>query len=97
MASSAESNRLASPDVYLAGLTVSDWSDEETADPLIADQRNLYKVEKWTKDGTAIDRLLYAGNNLDKAREIFAKAVKHRPRITVTIRQRTRVLRQWPE
>ena len=97
MASSAESNRLASPDVYLAGLTVSDWSDEETADLLYADQRNFHKVEKWTKDGTAIDRLLYAGNNLDKAREIFAKAVKHRPRITVTIRQRTRVLRQWPE
>ena len=38
-----------------------------------------------------------AGNNLDKAREIFAKAIKHRPRIILTIRQRMRVLDQWPQ
>ena len=44
----------------------------------------------------AIDRLLYARNSLDKAREIFAKTAKHRPRIQLTIRQRTRVLPQWP-
>ena len=49
-----------------------------------------------TKDGTKIDRLLYAGNNLDKARELFAEEVKRRPRIRLTIRQRTRVLEQWP-
>jgi hypothetical protein len=41
--------------------------------------------------------MLYAGNNLDKAREIFTAAVKQRPRIRLTIRQRTRVLQQWPE
>jgi hypothetical protein len=41
--------------------------------------------------------MLYAGNNLDKAKDVFAKAVKHRPRIRLTIRQRTRVLFQWPE
>jgi hypothetical protein len=39
----------------------------------------------------------YAGSNLDKTREIFAAAVKHRPRIRLTIRQRTRVLEQWPK
>ena len=44
-----------------------------------------------------VDGLLYAGNNLDKAREIFAKAIKHRPRIRLTIRQRTRVLEQCPK
>jgi hypothetical protein len=33
--------------------TVSDWSDEETRDPLYADDRNFYKVEKWTRDGMA--------------------------------------------
>jgi hypothetical protein len=27
---------------------------EETNDPLIADTRNFYKVEKWTKDGTKV-------------------------------------------
>jgi hypothetical protein len=25
--------------------------DEETNDPLVADARNFYKVEKWTRDG----------------------------------------------
>jgi hypothetical protein len=48
-------------------LTNNDWSDEETDNPLLADDRNFYKVEKWTKDGTTVDRLLYAGNNLDRA------------------------------
>ena len=76
---------------------MNDWSDEETADPLYADDRNFYKVEKWTKDGTKVDSLLYAGNNLDKAREIFTKAIKHRPRIRIMIRQKTRVLQRWPQ
>ena len=58
-----------------------DWSDEETDNPLIADERNFYKVEKWTKDGTKVDRMLFAGSNLDRAREIFAEAIKHRPRM----------------
>jgi hypothetical protein len=72
-------------------------SDEETNDPLIADHRNFYKVEKWTKDGFTVDQLLYAGSSLDKAREVFAEAIYHRPRIRLTIRQRTRVLEQWPK
>ena len=71
-------------------------SDEETNDPLIADHRNFYKVEKWTKDGSKVDHILYAGSSLDKAREVFAEAIYHRPRIRLTIRQRTRVLEQWP-
>jgi hypothetical protein len=77
-------------------MTDDDWSDEETDNPIYADERNFYKVEKWTRDDMQVDRLLYAGNNLTKARDIFAKAVKHRPRIRLTIRQRTRVLQQWP-
>jgi hypothetical protein len=76
---------------------MSDWSDEETDEPLIADNRNYYKVEKWTKDGTKVDRMLYIGSSLDKAREVFAAAIKHRPRIRPTIRQRTRVLEEWPK
>ena len=75
---------------------MSDWSDEQTDDPLYADDRNFYKVEAWSRDGMHIDALLYAGNNLDKAREIFVTTVKHRPRIKLTIRQRTRVLQHWP-
>jgi hypothetical protein len=73
-----------------------DWSSEKTDNPLYADERNFYKVEKWTLDGTKVDRLLYAGSNLGKTQEIFANAVKHRPRITLTIRQRTRMLQRWP-
>ena len=76
---------------------MSDGSDEETDEPLIADHRNFYKVEKWTKDGTKVERMLYAGSNLDKAREVFASAICNRPRIRLTIRQRTQVLEEWPK
>jgi hypothetical protein len=44
---------------------MSKWSDEETNEPLLADHRNYYKVEKWTKDGR-VERMLYAGSNLDR-------------------------------
>jgi hypothetical protein len=77
--------------------TATSKSDEETHDPLIADHRNFYKVEKWTKDGSKIDHMLYASSNLDKAREVFAEAIYHRPRIRLTIRQRTQVLEQCPK
>jgi len=77
-------------------LTAMSQSAEETNDPLIADHRNFYKVEKWTKDGSKVDRILYAGSDLDKAREVFAAAIYHRPRIRLTIRQRTHVLEQCP-
>jgi hypothetical protein len=43
---------------------VSDWSDQEAHDPFYADERNFCKVEKWTRDGTKVDSLLCAGNNL---------------------------------
>ena len=52
----------------------TDWSHEETKNALYADDRNFYKLEKCTKDGTKVDQLLYAGNNLDKARELFAES-----------------------
>ena len=75
---------------------MSGWSDEETDDPLYADRRNFYKVEKWSQDGMRVVLMLYAGNNLGKARRVFERATKHRPRIQVSIRQRGRVLDQWP-
>jgi hypothetical protein len=40
--------------------------------------------------------VLYAGNNLDKARRIFERTTKHRSRIRLTIRQRMCVLDEWP-
>jgi hypothetical protein len=73
-----------------------DWASEETDNLFYADQREFYVVEKWAKDGSRLDGLLYAGSSLDKARGIFLTAIKHRPRIRLTIRQRTRVLDEWP-
>ena len=58
---------------------MNDQSDEETDDPLRADDRNFYKVEKWTRDGTKVDSLLYAGNGLGRARSIFECAIKTPP------------------
>jgi hypothetical protein len=75
---------------------MSKWSDEEASEPLLADHRNFYKVEKWTKDGTRVERMLYAGSNLD-TRVVFATTIYHRPRIRLTIRQRSRVLEEWPK
>jgi hypothetical protein len=60
-------------------------SSEETDDPLYADRRNFYKVERWSKDDMRVVELLYAGNNLDKARHIFERAIKHRPRIRLML------------
>jgi hypothetical protein len=73
------------------------WSTEEINNPLLADDRNFCKVEKWSKDDQRVERMLWAGNSLDKAREIFDAEVKRRPRIRLTIRQRTWVLQRWPQ
>ena len=40
---------------------------EETDSPTYADDRNFYKVEKWTRDAMRVDSLFYAGNSLSKA------------------------------
>jgi hypothetical protein len=63
-----------------------DLPNEETDSPDFADQQNFYKVEKWTKDGTKVDRMLYAGNNLHKARDMW--------RIAANIAKLPELLRQ---
>jgi hypothetical protein len=52
---------------------VSDWAGEQIDNPLYVGEHSFYKVEKWTRDGSKVDSLLYAGNDLDKARGIFAQ------------------------
>jgi len=69
---------------------------EETDDPVHADRRNFYKVERWSQDGLHITDLLYAGDSLGRAREIFAAANQFRPGRPYTIRQGIRVLANWP-
>jgi hypothetical protein len=59
--------------------------DEETDEPLLANTRNYYKVEQWTK-ANWVERMLYAGSNLAKAQAIYFAEIKHRPRIKLTIR-----------
>jgi hypothetical protein len=41
--------------------------------------------------------MLHAGNSLDRARVILQAELRRRPRGRYTIRQRTRVLDQWPQ
>jgi hypothetical protein len=52
-------------------IVVDRANDEESKDPFHADDRNLYKPEKWTRGGTKVDWLLYAGNDLENARELY--------------------------
>jgi hypothetical protein len=75
--------------------SMTDGRHEQTNNADFADARNFYKVEKWSQDGGKVDRLLYAGNDLDKARQIFRDAANHRVGTRLTIRQRTRVLDEW--
>jgi len=56
----------------------------------------MSKVEKWSRDGQRIEEMLLAGNSLAKARRIFERFITKRPRSRLTIRQRTRVLQEWP-
>jgi hypothetical protein len=81
--------------VDLVGETV--FVDDETTDvSAIADVRNFYKVELWTRDDR-IERMLFAGTSLDKARSVFTDYAQHRPAARLTIRQRSHVLERWPK
>ena len=68
----------------------------EIDDLLHADSRKSFKVEKWGADEQRIEELLSAGNSLAKAQGIFARFIAKRLRSRLTIRQRTRVLQEWP-
>ena len=63
------------------------------------DERNFfYKVEKRTKNTARRSIACSMPATISKKdREIFVQAVKHRPRIRLAIRQRTRVLERWPK
>jgi hypothetical protein len=42
------------------------------------------KVENWSRNGLRVELMLYAGNNLDKARRVFERT--HRKRTTTSMR-----------
>jgi hypothetical protein len=74
-----------------------DWH-EETDDPCYADERNFYKVEECRRSDIVggDKRLLYASNNLERVRRFLRREVQRRPNVKLMIRQRTRVLQEWP-
>jgi hypothetical protein len=65
-----------------------DCSHEETDDPLNADRRNFYNVEKWSRDGQRIEELLFAGNSLAKPQRIFERFIQKRPRSRLVLQER---------
>jgi len=77
---------------------MADWAEEET-DKIYADDRNFYKLEKWTKDGSKIDSLSLRRQQSRKgahpSREGHQASTQNN--IRLTIRQRTRVLDQYPK
>jgi hypothetical protein len=52
------------------------WTDEETTNSVYADERGFFKVEEWTADDLHVARLIYAGNRIDKAHDIFDAAIR---------------------
>ena len=69
---------------------------ETTTDPNVANDRNFYKVERWSADGNHVDELIFAGNRLDAAQRHFEAVLRRRPGGRYMIRQRGRVLRRYP-
>ena len=53
------------------------WSDEQPDDPQYADQRDFYKVEKWSRDGMRIEQMLYTDSSLGKVQAILSAKVAH--------------------
>ena len=70
--------------------------EDTTTDPVVADLNNYYKVELGARDDF-IESMLFAGPSLDRAREVFADYATCWPAARLTIRQRMRVLAQWPD
>jgi hypothetical protein len=61
---------------------VNNWSDEQTDDPLYADRRNLYKIEKWEPR-----RALEEATGLDV---VAGAPPRNRPHIHLAIRAHAR-------
>jgi hypothetical protein len=75
---------------------LSEFGYRETDDPDEADRRRFYKVERWDSAELHVEALLYASNDLSKARAIFAAWKARQPRGRYTLRQNIRVLDRWP-
>jgi hypothetical protein len=86
------------PNLFRRGPTiVNPCAYDETDNPQTADQRGYFKVELWSKHDERVAELLWAGNNLETARERLAAAIRHRPRGRYKIRQGGLVVSMWPD
>jgi hypothetical protein len=68
--------------LFVCEFAMSDtWSEEETDDPVYADERDFLKVEEWTADDLHVARLIYAGNRLEKSTRHFRRrhSLQHCP------------------
>jgi hypothetical protein len=75
---------------------LSEFGYRETDDPIEADRRGFYKVERWDKDKLHIVEMVHASNDLGRAQSVFASETKRRPRGRYLLRQGIRVLKRWP-
>jgi hypothetical protein len=62
-----------------------------------ADTRGFFKVEERTADDLHVARLIYAGNRLDRARDMFDAVIGFEPARHYYIRQGIRVVAKWPK
>jgi hypothetical protein len=69
---------------------LSEFGYRETDDPIEADRRGFYKVERWDKDELHVVEMVHASNDLGRPQSVFASETKRRPR------GRIRVLQRWP-
>jgi len=53
--------------------------EDTTTDPVVADLNSYYKVALWTREDF-IQSMLFAGRNLNTAREVFANYAMCCPR-----------------
>jgi hypothetical protein len=74
----------------------SEFGYQETNDPDEADRRRYYKVEKWDAAEQHVEALLYASNDLSKAKAMFAAWKEARPRERYLLRQNITVLARCP-
>lgn len=70
---------------------------DDTTDPVEALRARYYMVELRTFDDRRVARLIIGTQSLDRARAAFDAVVADKPLQPVTLRQRARVLRRWPD
>ena len=69
--------------------------DEETDEPLIADHRNFYKVEKWSRDGERVVELLFAGSSKVRPRHMKKRANRSHAALSQKWRRHCRHAECW--